>query len=44
MSRKYTHPKRRDYETAEDYEDAVDAYFDAMESKYEERMFDREED
>ena len=36
-------PKWRDYDTEEEYGDALDAFFDALEAEAEERMMSREE-
>lgn len=30
-------PKRKDYQTDEEYDEAVDFYYDAMEADYEEK-------
>lgn len=36
-------PRPADYETAEEYEEAVDAFYDALEAECEERMCKRKE-
>ena len=43
MSWRNMPPKRRDYDTEEEYGDALDAFFDALEAEAEERMMSREE-
>ena len=35
-------PIRSDYETDEEYEDAADAFLDAIEAYYEERLLNKE--
>lgn len=37
-------PKRWDYETKEEYEEALGNYYDALEEDYEERRLNRDED
>jgi hypothetical protein len=36
-------PRKSDYETAEEYEDALNAYCDAAEAHYEEKKFEEED-
>ena len=37
-------PKRWDYETKEEYEEALGNYYDALEEDYKERRLNRDED
>ena len=37
MNWRNTHPRKSDYETEEEYNDAVDSFYDAIESDYEEK-------
>lgn len=36
-------PRSRDFDTTEEYEEALNAYYDALEADYEERMCNRED-
>lgn len=40
MSWRSTPPRRSNYETEEDYADAVDSFYDAIEADYEERRME----
>lgn len=44
MSWRTRPPRPRDFETEEGYDEAVDAFYDALEAEYEEIRCNREED
>ena len=44
MSWRNRPPRRSDYETVEEYEEAVDDFYAALEAEYEEIRCNREED
>jgi hypothetical protein len=40
MSWRNTPPKRSNYETEEEYDEAIDSYYDALEAEYESRRME----